>query len=59
MRRAEDDDAEVHSKVENFEELRFGEGENDDTEALGQSDSTENLKKKKFESRNTSVSFSY
>ena len=46
MRRAEDDDPEVHSKVEDFEELRFREDEKYDTEELGQSDSTKKLRKK-------------
>ena len=44
---AEHDDAEVDAKVEDLEELRFGEGEHDDAEQLRDADPAEDLKQRK------------
>ena len=43
MSRSEPHDSQVHPEVEDLEQLRLGEGENDDASQLRQGDSTQNL----------------
>ena len=44
MQRTEQDDAKVHSEIEDLEELRLGKGENDDSAEFCESYATQNLR---------------
>ena len=41
---ADEDDPEVHPEIKDLEDLRFGEGQHDDSAEFGQRDAGENLK---------------
>ena len=44
MQCAEQDDAKIHSEIENLEKLRLGKGENDDSAEFCESYATQNLR---------------